>query len=59
MRIHLDGDAPSIEGVLQGRWGGHYVVLASSVIEEVGGSVPTGHVEVPAERVLFVQVLGS
>jgi hypothetical protein len=64
VRLHLidppQGSAPSVEGILQGRWGGHYVVLAASVIEEVGAIAHLdGHLEVPAERVMFVQVLGA
>jgi hypothetical protein len=63
VRLHLidppRGSAPSVEGILQGRWGGHYVVLMPSLIEEVGANAPLdGHLEVPAERVMFVQVLG-
>ena len=64
VRLHLvdppHGSAPSVEGILQGRWSGHYVVLVPSLIEEVGGKQELdGHLEVPAERVLFIQVLGA
>ena len=63
VRLHLidppGGSAPSLEGILQGRWAGHYVLLVPSVIEEVGANAAIeGHLEVPAERVLFVQVIG-
>lgn len=60
VRLHLLGQAPSLEGVLAGRYGGHYVLLVSSLVEAEGRNVPLdGHLEVPAERVLFVQVLGA
>lgn len=63
VRLHLfdpqNGTAPSVEGILQGRWSGHYVLLAPSLIEEVGANAPVdGHLEVPAANVMFVQVLG-
>jgi hypothetical protein len=58
VRLHLDNDQPSVEGILAGRWSGHYVLLAASVYEGSDRSVSlTGHLEVPAERVLFVQVM--
>jgi len=65
VRLHLvpvDGleTTPSLEGVLAGRWGGHYVLLVPRVVhEEERHTVLAGDVEVPAERVLFVQVLGE
>ncbi len=56
VRLHLDENRPSVEGILAGRWGGHYVVLAPNLLAD--GEVPiSGHVEVPSERVVFVQVL--
>jgi hypothetical protein len=54
-RLHLQ-DGPSVEGILAGRWGGHYIMLTPSVVEEESVEA-TGHFEVPAERVVFVQVL--
>ena len=58
VRLHLDKDQPSVEGLLAGRWGGHYVLLRPSVYETSDRSHSlTGHLEVPAERVLFVQVM--
>jgi hypothetical protein len=57
-RLHLTDDKPSIEGILAGRWNGHYVVLRPSIYEAADRSISlTGHVEVPAENVLMVQVL--
>lgn len=62
VRLHLeerDGVSVStIEGVLVGRWSGHYVLLLPKLVEAEDRSIPLdGSVEVPAERVIFVQVL--
>jgi hypothetical protein len=55
-RLHLIDNQPSVEGILAGRWGGHYVVLTPTLLAD--GEMPvSGHVEVPAEKVLLVQVL--
>lgn len=54
-RLHLT-DGPSVEGILAGRWAGHYIMLTPSIVEEDSVEA-TGHFEVPAERVIFVQVL--
>lgn len=62
VRLHLEvkPDTPveTIEGVLVGRWSGHYVLLLPRVVrgEDTSTSLE-GEVEVPAERVVFVQVL--
>lgn len=54
---------PDFEGVQVGRRpiGGHYLLLAPKVLRQVGDEVHTttvdGAMEVPAEKVLFVQVL--
>lgn len=56
VRLHLDENQPTVEGILAGRWGGHYVVLAPNILAD-GDHQVTGHVEVPAERVVLVQVL--
>lgn len=59
VRLHLLADAPSVEGVLTGRWGGHYILLAPTVLQSADETFALdGHLEVPTERVLFVQVLG-
>lgn len=50
-------EAPTLEGVLVGRWSGHYVLLVPRVLQADGSVALEGTVEVPAERVLFVQVL--
>jgi hypothetical protein len=58
VRLHLAENKPSVEGVLAGRWGGHYVVLAPKILDAHDRSFSLdGHLEVPAERVLYVQVI--
>lgn len=55
-RLHLNNNQPSVEGILAGRWGGHYVILTPTLLAD--GEMPvSGHVEVPAENVMLVQVL--
>ncbi len=56
VRLHMVGMNESVEGILAGRWGGHYVVLSASLVNAQRGTTVKGHVEVPVERVLFVQV---
>lgn len=59
VRLHLVGHESSFEGLLAGRWDGHYVLMAACLLESSDRTVRLdGHVEVPAERVLFCQVLG-
>lgn len=59
VRLHLADNQPSVEGVLAGRWGGHYVVLAPKLLDATQRTFSLdGHLEVPAERVLYVQVIG-
>lgn len=58
-RLHLVGDAPSLEGILVGCWGGHYIMLQPKIVEGKDRiTALEGTVEVPRERVVFVQVLG-
>lgn len=57
-RLHLADNQPSVEGILAGRWGGHYVVLAPKLLDKLDRTFSLeGHLEVPAERVLYVQVI--
>lgn len=63
-RLHLlDGQGQpgeTIEGILEGRRprAGHYLLLAPKLLEAEDRTVSIdGHLEVPAARVLFVQVL--
>lgn len=60
VRLHFLPDVAeqSIDGVLLGCWGGHYVLQLPRLVEAEDRSVPLeGMVEVARERVLFVQVL--
>jgi hypothetical protein len=61
VRLYLTagpGVESTVEGILVGRWGGHYLLQVPRVIEAEGQTTPLlGHLEVPAERVLFVHVL--
>lgn len=60
VRLHLVDQEASIEGIMVGRWSGHYVLLTSSLLEAKGRTIKIdGHAEIPAERVLFVQVLAK
>lgn len=61
VRLHVYGPnrAMTVEGILIGRLGGHYVLLLPKIREGEGRSVALeGHLEVPAEHVLLVQVMG-
>jgi len=58
-RLHLIDDGPTLEGILVGRWAGHYVLLVPRLMSEPGEAITLeGLAEVPAEKVLFVQVIG-
>lgn len=64
VRLHFKpntGENRSIEGVLLGRWGGHYVLLAAALLEIEDGEIKRvdfdGTLEVPSENVLVVQAL--
>jgi hypothetical protein len=62
VRLHLEGNQPSLEGVLVGwpRWhAGHYVLRLAKLIESENLTVTLdGHaVRVPRERVVFCQEL--
>lgn len=59
VRLHLLDAQPSFEGILVGRIGGHYQLEAPKMlVSEDQTQTLDGSVLVPAERVLFVQVLG-
>lgn len=67
VRLHLENDLPSLEGLLDGyrtRWnGGHYTLRLAQLLEHSDGNQPVqyslegGRVRVPRERVAFVQEL--
>ena len=57
VRIHQVGGMPTIEGILVGVAAKRYVVLSASVLDSGVATEIAGHVEVPRENVMFVQVL--
>lgn len=58
VRLHLVDPHPTVEGVLVGRWCGHYVLVLPKLLNDEGKTLALeGDLEVPAERVVFVQVL--
>lgn len=57
VRLHFLDDAPSIEGIQIGCFGGHYVIEQPELKRGENSTVAlSGHVRVPRERVFFVQV---
>ncbi len=64
VRLHLADrpqvESPSIEGILVGRWTGHYILLQPKLLRTEEATLALeGTVEVPAENVVFVQVLAK
>lgn len=69
VRIHVERTDPgdgawerdaTVEGILLGRWAGHYVLARARWIDAEASSVSlAGDVEIPEGRVLFLQVLGG
>lgn len=58
VRLHLDGDKPSLEGILAGQPAGHYRLLKPVMLRAAGQSDELdGELLVPRERVVFVQEL--
>lgn len=64
--VHLDGNRPSIEGLICKRRGrmvvaGHYVLRDAKILQGDGPDITTvkvdGEVHVPVDRVVFVEVL--
>lgn len=61
VRLHLRDVEQSFEGVLFGRWDSHYVLYAPKMVQMLAGDAEEqtvaldGHIEVPADRVLFLQ----
>lgn len=48
----------TFEGILAGRWGGHYVLLSAKLVKDESDTVSLGQtIEIPADRVVFVQVI--
>jgi hypothetical protein len=59
VRLHLEADQPTVEGVLTGMWANHYVLKLGRVFEspEASHSLEGPSVRVPRERVVLVQEL--
>ena len=57
MRIHQKDGLPSIEGVLVGVAAKRYILLSASILGDGGATELAGHVEIPRENVMLVQVL--
>lgn len=58
-RLHLTDGAPSVEGILVGAAAGRYVVLTPKILRDPEPAELTGHLEVPKENVIFIQVLAQ
>lgn len=57
--LHLADDKPTIGGVWIGNDGGHYRIAAPELHESRDRVLPLdGELWVPADRVLYVQVVG-
>jgi hypothetical protein len=63
VRLHLSDPTgrvldPSVAGLLMGVWGGFYVLQGPKYLESEDRTLPMeGVLQVPSDRVLFVQVL--
>lgn len=61
--LPTNAEMPTVEGILTGRTAGHYRVEQPKLVHQVdGAAAPStvsldGYLEVPAERVAFVQVI--
>lgn len=59
VRLHLTDNAPSVEGILERRVDGHYLIRAPKLLEGIDRTVSIeGDLLVPRERVLYVQRIG-
>jgi len=62
VRVHTTDQAGSrtIEGILLGRWSGHYVLTRAQLLDETGAAVRlAGDVEIPTRNVLLIQRMGA
>lgn len=60
VRLHLQNDQPSIEGIFTGFWAGHYVLTTAKLIEAADRSYSFDggpSVSVHKDRVLCMQEL--
>lgn len=57
-RLHTIEPHPTYEGILLGRWGGHYHLIHCKLLRGEGQSIAMdGHIEVPAENIVCFQGL--
>ena len=60
VRLHMDGDRPSVEGIWTGMLEGHYVLKKSRLIVAAEGQPhDMGEVYVPASKVLLMQKVSA
>jgi hypothetical protein len=60
VRVHYEADGPTFEGVLVGRSRDHYRLKLPKLIQGEQQTMPLdGEVELPRERVVFVQLLAK
>lgn len=58
VRAHLEGNLPTLEGVLVARSPDHYRLALPKMVEAEEQTMPLdGEVEIPRERVIFLQLL--
>lgn len=59
VRLHLVDPFPSVDGILVGRYDGHYRLLKPELLEATDRTRELdGELWVPRERVVYVQVTG-
>ncbi len=57
VRVYIQ-DGPTIEGILAGKTKTEYILWAPKVLESENAVEVSGHVQVPRERVLWLQIVG-
>jgi hypothetical protein len=56
--VHLRDNLPSVEGIVEGPYGGHYLVSAPKVDDGTENTYSlAGHLEIPAQNVVYIQVV--
>lgn len=59
VRLHMDSERPSIEGIHVGFWANHYVLKNAVLWEAADRSSAVGDVRVPRQNVIFVQEMSK
>lgn len=53
-------EAPTFEGLLVGRWAGHYILEYPKIVKPNDDPILLGSlIEVPVERVVFIQLVSE